>query len=183
MEPFTVLIDPGHGGKDPGAGEVEAKINLRIALILSDLLQCHFPVWMTRTADRATVSLTERARYEHDLRPALTVSIHCNAAENPTAHGFEVFTSIGETAADRAACCIIHEIQNAFPRRRLRYDLTDGDLDKEAEFWMLRKTIGPAVLIECGFVSHPEERDWLLQAETQRALAEAIAAGILRWRS
>jgi N-acetylmuramoyl-L-alanine amidase len=92
-----VVIDPGHGGRDPGAvgpsGTFEKDRVLEISLLVRDLLRIRMPglnVVLTRTDDRY-VSLGARTRMANANRADLFVSIHCNAAENRDAHGFETF--------------------------------------------------------------------------------------------
>lgn len=187
--PFAVLVDPGHGGKDPGACGIEAQINLLVALSVRTLLRSiGFSCWLTRKDISTFVSLQDRCRMEWDLRPALFLSLHCNSAGlpdgsvNPVPQGIEVWTSPGQTKSDPAATCIFTSLQHAFPERTFRKDMSDGDPDKEARFRVLTGTLGPAVLVEMGFVSNPAERAWLERTETQVQMAMAICAGILAWR-
>lgn len=185
---MDVLIDPGHGGQDPGAvahGLCECDINLSVGILLAACLTEHgVATAMTRRED-AFISLRGRTNLEHHLSPDLTISLHCNAATSPDAHGFEVWTSIGETASDRAAFHVIRAIQDAFPLRRLRYDVAADeqawDLDREKNLWMCRRTFGPAILVEMGFITHAEEAAWLADQENQAELARAIADGAVRW--
>jgi N-acetylmuramoyl-L-alanine amidase len=91
----TIVIDPGHGGKDFGAigkgGIREKDVNLLLAKRLkSYLMNDGFEVLLTRDAD-VFVSLQERADFVNKIEADLFVSIHCNAARNRTAHGFETF--------------------------------------------------------------------------------------------
>lgn len=92
-----IVLDPGHGGRDPGAvgpsGSYEKDRTLEIALLVRDLLQIRKPelrVVLTRTSDEY-VSLGQRTRMANRNRADLFVSIHCNAAENSTANGFETY--------------------------------------------------------------------------------------------
>ncbi len=92
-----VVIDPGHGGRDPGAvgpaGTYEKNRTLEIALLVRDMLQMRLPgvrVVMTRTTDEY-VSLGARTRLANRNRADLFVSIHCNASTNRDAYGFETF--------------------------------------------------------------------------------------------
>lgn len=185
---MNILIDPGHGGSDPGAvanGLRECDINLSVATYLATCLKERgVGVELTRRTDKF-VSLRGRTDLEHRLAPDLTVSLHCNAAANVGAHGFEVWTSIGLTASDRAAYHVINTIQDAFPLRKLRYDITPGeqrwDVDREKNFWMCHKTKGPAILIEMGFITNPDEAAWLGDPNTHLQMATAIAAGVGRF--
>ncbi|ALC15640.1 N-acetylmuramoyl-L-alanine amidase [Desulfuromonas soudanensis] len=179
-----IMIDPGHGGTDPGAtpeSPIEAGINLAVALHLRDILENQgFAVIVTRLVDR-TLSLDERVMLEHQFDSDLFISLHCNAAADPRAKGIEIWTAPGDSPADPAATEIFRAVSKAFPDRRLRTDYTDSDLDKEARFRVLTGTLGPAVLLEMGFVSNAEERAWLQSTATQVHMALAIAAGILAW--
>jgi N-acetylmuramoyl-L-alanine amidase len=180
MKKLVIMIDPGHGGADPGApreNPIEAVINLAVA---ERLKEQGFDACLTRRED-STVSLEERVSLERRCRPDLFVSLHCNAAENPAARGIEVWTSPGDTAADPAATEIFKALSQAFPDWKLRTDYSDGDPDKEARFRVLVGTVGPAVLVEMGFVSHPEERALLLDTSVQTRMALAIASGVLAW--
>ncbi len=92
-----VVIDPGHGGRDPGAigfsGSYEKDRTLEIALLVRDILNIQRPdleVVMTRTTDRY-MSLGERTRLANSRKADLFISIHCNAATSSSAHGFETF--------------------------------------------------------------------------------------------
>ena len=98
LEDFDcVVIDPGHGGRDPGAvghtGTFEKDRALEIALLVRDILQLRRPeleVIMTREDDRYS-SLGERTRLANAVKADLFVSIHCNAASRSSANGFETF--------------------------------------------------------------------------------------------
>lgn len=181
----TVVLDPGHGGTDPGAcGHLcgrEADVNLAVALALLDALEeVGFRVVLTRASD-TYLGLGRRAAIANAERADLLVSIHCNAATTPEAAGFEVWTSPGTTRADRAATCIWEAFREVFPYRRGRIDLVDGDLDKEAPFVVLVRTACPAVLVELAFVSHPEEDALLASAEGRHSMVAALSLGICRW--
>ncbi len=92
----TIILDPGHGGKDPGAispwGMYEKTITLGISLELEKLLLAdgRFQVHMTRRDDRF-ISLKQRTRFANEHEGKLFISIHCNAARNSSARGFETF--------------------------------------------------------------------------------------------
>lgn len=182
---MKVLLDPGHGGKFQGAcanGAREADFTLRLAAMLAGYLRiAGYDVSMTRTGDdnlAHTVSedLEARCAIERKLKPALFVSVHCNAAYAPDAQGFEVWTSPGETASDKAAEAIINAFSKAFPSRRIRRDLSDGDSDKESKFRVLTGTLGAAVLVELGFLTNADETLWLKSHMPE--MAKAICDGI-----
>lgn len=184
MKPFVVVIDPGHGGDDPGAvagGAVEARINLDVAQKLSGILGARYgvPNCLTRCDDRETVSLNKRVELAHNVDASLLISIHCNAAASPAANGFEIYTSLGLTRSDAFATAIGEAWREEFPTWRTRWDLDDGDLDKEENFYVLRRTMCPAVLIELGFLTHEAERARLTDPNLQQLMAAATAQGIV----
>jgi len=102
-----IVIDPGHGGKDPGAtggrGTREKDVNLAAALELSRVLKERgdFDVMLTRDED-VFIPLSERSELANGKNADLFVSLHCNAAGNKHENGFEVY-SVSETASDPAA--------------------------------------------------------------------------------
>lgn len=184
---MKVLIDPGHGGSDPGAranGMREADYTLAAGRMLMTVLrQRGYEAHLTRDCDVDLAhdkagDLERRCQIERQTRPALFVSLHCNAAMGDAAHGFEVFTSPGQTRSDLAAEYLVNAFAVAFPDRLIRRDLSDGDQDKEAKFRVLTGTVGPAVLVEMGFLTNTEEATWLRINQTRivTALADGIGA-------
>ena len=171
-----IVIDPGHGDTDSGAvsldGLRESDVVLSIAYKVRAILENHFEVFMTRDSD-TFVSLSYRSGYANSLGDvAAFISIHCNSATNTSARGWEIFTSKGETEADKLAASIGKRYASRFqelPARGL----------KEANFSVLQHTNMPAVLVECCFLSNPEEAHWISSDEIQQQHAEAIADGII----
>lgn len=184
---MKIVIDPGHGGSDPGAigpaGTREADINMAVSSRLAALLvgQQH-EIIPTRNGD-ITMSLKARADLANSRKADAFVSIHCNAAMSREAHGFEIWTSRGHTRADSLASCISAAWSKEFPTMHIRADWSDGDADKESGFYVLRKTLMPAVLLEMQFISHPQWEAWLRVARNQDRMAAAIAAGVGAWQT
>lgn len=184
---MRIVIDPGHGGADPGAvgptGIREADINLAVAQRVASLLtrRHHEPV-LTRTGD-VTMSLQTRTSFANSRGADCYVSLHCNAAVSRAAHGFEIWTSRGHTRADSLASCISAAWSKEFPTMHIRADWSDGDADKEAGFAVLVKTAMPAALLELQFISHPEWEKWLNDKINQDRMAAAIAAGVGAWQT
>lgn len=184
---MKILIDPGHGGKFQGAGAngiSEADYTLKTAAMLASYLRAAgHDVSLTRSdnsnlGETLAEDLEVRCCIERKIRPDLFLSIHCNAAESTKAEGFEVWTSPGQTDADKAAEKILNEFSKAFPSRRLRRDVSDGDSDKEAKFRVLTGTLGPAVLVELGFLTNKDEARWLMS--NRQPIAKALSDGITR---
>lgn len=180
---MKIMIDPGHGGIDPGAinpelGLKEAVVTLiyakRLARQLSDA--GHLVV-LTRVED-ITVSLSDRVMMANASGVDLFISVHCNAADTKVASGVEIWTSPGETKSDKVATSILNAIQSMFPDRNYRMDRFDGDPDKEANFYVLKYTKMPAVLIELGFISNDEDANWIKDYTNMMQYCKAITAGI-----
>ena len=106
------------------------------------------------------------------------VSVHCNSADNPDANGTEIFTSRGQTNADLLATDIMNQVSNTFPDLYVRADYSDGDVDREAGFYVLNNTNAPAVLLETIFISNPWEEEFINKNENRTLFAKAIARGI-----
>lgn len=182
-----IVIDPGHVGHDSGAvgpaGIQERDITLPVAKKVAAILRSVVEVRLTREDDRArgltlNADLTDRADAANDWGADIFVSIHCNASNNRTANGCEVWTSRGQTGADALAECIIRALETEFPDTTMRKDYTDGDSDKEAGFAVLTKTEMPAALVELAFISNPTEEAMLESQFYQAGAARAIAQGI-----
>jgi N-acetylmuramoyl-L-alanine amidase len=185
MSRKTVVIDPGHGGKDPGAiagdGTWESTLNLQLALQFQSEARAAyaFDVVLLRELD-VSMSLAERVEAANKIEAACVLSFHCNAAESPAASGFEVFTSPGDTPADALATYIYEELDLALPYGG-RPDLDDGDPDKEARFYMLRHTKAPAVLVEFGFVSNAGDLEVLNDYSYQDVMVSALCMAVQDW--
>lgn len=181
---MRVYVDPGHGGSDPGAmspkGLREADVTLAIGRRVNrSLMIGEFQSMLGRTHD-TTMSLRERCERATQWGAELFLSIHCNGAVSPDAHGFEVWTSPGKTLADTHAESIFESIQSAFPLAKARFDLADGDHDKEARFYVLVHTPMPAVLVEVGFITHQPSADLMGDQDWLDRMARAIARGVRR---
>lgn len=184
---MNLLIDPGHGGQDPGAcahGLREADYVLAAGrMLMEEMRRRRHVAHLTRDNDDAlgynkNADLTERCRMERSWKPGLFVSLHCNAAMSTGANGFEVWTSPGQTRSDVAAEEIVEAFARHYPGRLIRRDLTDGDSDKESKFRVLTGTLGAAVLVEMGFITNAVDAAWLKQnlVGIVKALADGIEA-------
>ena len=182
MKKPIICIDPGHGGKDPGAvgpgGLKEADVVLSVALMLAARLLPIAEVVLTRKSN-VYLTLSERAEISNKAGAELFLSLHCNSAANP-ARGFEVFTTPGETLADSFGSDLFHAYHQEFPELAARLDNRDGDPDKEASFAVLRETDAPAALFELEFIHTEEGSAFLRSAINQGRMAKALEAGIRR---
>ena len=172
----TVVIDPGHGGSDPGGipGQIvpEKTVALDTALRLQKLLQrTGLRTVMTRSTD-IFVPLSVRSAIADAEHDAIFVSIHYNASPRRSAHGIETYSESnrGAVLAARIQKEIIDRVS------------TENRGIRSAEFYVLRKCRLPAVLVECGFLTNPTEAQLALTTAYREQIAEQIAAGIIEQR-
>jgi len=169
-----IVLDAGHGGSDVGApynGCNEKDIDLAITLKLGALLtSAGYRVEYTRTAD-TTVSLADRAGLANTLNADIFVCIHANAyAPKPEVSGLETYYLIGGERSKTLAA----DIHNAI---LASVDVTDRGV-RTANYYVLKNTLMPAVLVETGYVTNAEECARLNDESYQQQLAEAITHGI-----
>jgi len=113
-----------------------------------------------------------REQLQKDGKPCIYVSVHANGFNKESAHGWGVYTSVGETKSDKIAQVLFNKAEAEFPDHKMRKDTRDGDADKEANFWVLRKTIMPAILSENFFMTNREESRLLLSEEGRDRIAK-----------
>jgi len=181
---MKIVIDPGHGGSDPGAlahdGTRESDINLEFAKILASMSEDYgIEVVPTRVADEF-VSLEDRAKMANEAGPDCIISVHANAAASDNASGFEVWTSPGNTPADQLATWIYDNLEMEAPISG-RPDYDDGDPDREARFYILRRTTAPAVLVEFGFMTNQTDLGYLKDPAWRSRMARAVFYGMVDW--
>ena len=173
---MKICIDPGHSGPcEPGAcagGVTEADINLQVAKIAARILASRgHQVKLTREKDIDNDDLLWRAEVAWQFRADIFISLHCNAAASPAAHGTEVFyypTSQGGHALARCLqAALVRNCQTA-----------DRGVKTNDEWTVLVETVCPAVLAELAFLSNDREREMLTDRFLQRQFAVAIANGI-----
>jgi N-acetylmuramoyl-L-alanine amidase len=170
-----VVIDPGHGGKDPGAigigGLREKDVVLSISQSVTQFLQQQgVRVMMTRNSDYF-VSLQGRAAMANRARATVFVSIHANAVGGNRSHinGLEVYYYGNRSLADAIHRSILQTV-----------NVRDRGV-RRARFYVLRKTSMPAALVETGYVTGVEDNPKLRDAAYQRQMAEAITRGIVNY--
>ena len=190
-----VVLDPGHGGDEPGAvgpgGTTEKAVNLAIAQAAERRLEAlGAEVVLTRTGDYR-VTLASRGAIATALQPGLFISVHHNAEpdeQRPTP-GAETYFQIASPESKRASGVLYEELVSAFSR----YDITwAADRDAGAKYrpnssggdyyGILKRTAGiPAVLSVAAFISTPAEVALLVDPAFQAAEAEAITRAAIRF--
>ena len=179
-----VVLDPGHGGIDAGKtgtnGAEEKEINLKIAKIIKKLLkEKGISVIMTRESDdrlgdTQTEDLKARVKIMNESEPALVVSIHQNSFQGTNVRGPQVFyyTDSGEgKAAAEILQTKLNQIQPSYAR----------DLKPNSTYYILKYAEVPVVIVECGFLSNPEEAEKLVSEDYQNDIALAVANGIIEY--
>ena len=185
----TVILDAGHGGADGGAvsqNNVEEKdLNLTLALLLRDRLQQDgHQIIMTRESDTDTDGqdgfykrrdLERRVEVAAESDAVLFVSLHMNASTSPQDKGFQVFHT--KQAASRAAAIAIRTaVEQAHITLRMRELKT-----VPADLYLFKHLPIPSVLVECGFLSNPEDEALLTDPTFMEKMADALAKGISEW--
>lgn len=188
----TIVVDAGHGGEDGGAvgvnGSVEKDINLAIALALAEKLKAsNFPVVLVRdgdysVGDQTLNTVAERKRSDTKNRvqlveetgDCLLISIHQNQFSQSQYSGAQMFYSPNNDESAQLAECIRQSVVSSLQPENTRQNKEAGE-----EIYLLTHCQVPGVLVECGFLSNPEEAQRLVQQEYQQDMASAIYNGII----
>ena len=175
----SILLDPGHGGKDPGAisfsGKYEKYVNLEVANKLKDILESMgAKVHMTRTGDYY-ITNKERGRMADKLGTDMLLSIHHNSLNNSDYFGLSTYYNTVNYKSPSYGYNLAEAIYlNAITINGV---YRDGILDRNYE--VLRETNTPAALIEIGFMSNPQEEMNIHNGSFQNTIASKIADGIV----
>ncbi len=189
---MKVLIDNGHGSNTPGKRSPDGRLReyaytREIAERLVMELRKNGIDAERIVKEEIDVPLAERClrANEYKASEAVLVSIHCNAAGNGSdwmsARGWEAWTSVGKTKADKLATCLYENAEHCLPGMKIRKDMTDGDQDKESGFYMLKHTKCPAVLTENLFQDNKEDVEFLLSEEGKLAIVNLHVWGIMKY--
>ncbi len=212
-----IVLDPGHGGIDPGAvgknGLYEKDVNLDISKILKNFIEDSLKIKVLLTRDRDQyLSLKARTGFANRNAADIFISIHCNASpKSRQARGFETyFLSEARTneeravaAMENAALMFDEEVKTSGDINFILYDLAQSLFLEEsnnlaeavqtnaekllsipargvnqAGFYVLRGAFMPAILVECAFISNPEEEKLLRQKEFKQKIAYIIFCGL-----
>ena len=190
-----VVIDAGHGGEDGGAisadGLYEKDVNLAVAFALRDLLEMNgIPVIMTRDEDillydrnvdyqgrKKVLDLAARKTIADNSGDCLFVSIHMNAFPQAQYSGTQVWYGTKDTLSQAIAADIQKSALLLQPKNHRKIKAAGSNI------YLLDKITAPCVLVECGFLSNPEEAALLADHDYQKALAFMIFSGIAAYTS
>lgn len=195
LRDFSVVLDAGHGGEDGGAvsesGICEKAINLSIACYLRDYLESSgIRVVMTREEDvllydrtvdfhgrKKQLDLLARREIAEMTANSIFVSIHMNAFPSPQYRGLQVWFSPNHSDSALLADRIRDTVQSYLQPENHR-----PIKQATSSIYLLHHIASPAVLVECGFLSNPEEAALLAKEEYQRELAFLLFCSILQER-
>lgn len=202
---YTWIIDAGHGGINSNgiyttapnkmhkfddnftvyegvvnrqiAGKLHhqlEKLGIDFSLVYDDVLDTPLP---------QRVALANKLHNKNKLynggRRCIYLSLHSNASPNHDAKGIEVYTSPGKTDSDVIAEILCQRYKKHFPDHKFRAGLGDGDLDKEAKFYVLVNTLCPAVLVEDFFFDYRPDADLITSHAGQMAIVDCLLDWIL----
>lgn len=179
----VVVIDAGHGGYDPGKIGVnkalEKDINLQISEKIKRYLEeSGIEVVMTREKDimeeTKLTDMQKRVSLINKTKPVIAVSIHQNSYSDSSVTGAQVFYYKGSEVGKEAAILMQEELKK-LNSENVR------EIKENNNFYMLKKTKVPTIIVECGFLSNVQEAEMLVSEEYQEVLAETISGGIIKW--
>ncbi len=189
----TVILDAGHGGEDGGAssadGLLEKDLNLALTLTMRDILAANgVNVILTRETDtllydrnvdfqgrKKKLDMAARLKIAADASDPVFVSLHMNTYPHPSCKGVQVWYSENNAASIELAKSIQQSTQDILQHENDRPVKRSG-----SSIYLLHHLECPAVLVECGFLSNPEEAALLANENYRQQLALTLCMGILR---
>lgn len=189
-EQKVILVDPGHGGIDPGmigVGRLEEKgINLQIAKKLQKNLEGRgFTVVMTREEDRGLYDdsvpnkkaqdMQKRISVIQESKPLLSVSIHQNSYQDPSVCGPQVFYYADSPEGEKLAAILQEKLNTELQVKRPRSPKGN------TSYYLLKRSPGTLNIVECGFLTNPTEASLLQTDAYQEKVAAAIGNGICEY--
>ena len=194
---YLWILDNGHGGITDGVYQTSGKrspvwpdgqvlyegefnrsiVNRLVKMCAEAGIEC-----VNLVDTQEDVSLSARTSIANDIYrkradkggKCIYVSIHANGFNEESANGWSCYTSIGETKSDKIATVLYEKAEAEFPGEYIRKDTySDGDVDKEANFWVLAQTTMPAILSENFFMTNYDNcHDYLLSEEGRDRVAK-----------
>ena len=187
---YTVVIDSGHGGIDPGKvgidGSYEKDINLAISLKLKKkIYKLGCKVILTRESDtglykesdvnKKTADLRRRVEIMNSSNPDIIISVHQNSFTQESSKGAQVFYQTSSDDGKKLAEIMQMQLVEDLDKNNHRVAKPNSD------YYILKNTTGTAIIVECGFLSNKEESALLCSNDYQEKVADSIAKGIMRY--
>lgn len=194
---MIVVLNNGHAPDTPGKCSPDKRFKewewtKEVAQITHSVLSQDGISSVIASADKEKDSLTYPVKVANDLCKkhgagnVVFISIHVNAAGKGTwgtARGWEIWTTRGKTKSDTLATYIHNAAARIFDGHKMRTDMTDGDPDKEKDFYVIKKTSCPAVLIENFFMDNKDDLEFLETTECKNKVAQCILEGVKEYIS
>lgn len=189
----VVVLDAGHGGEDQGAqssnGTTEAQTNLKIVLKVQQLLeQSGCTVILTRSDENAIYDLDKttlrqkkvsdiknRVKIGNENSADIFVSVHLNKIPQEQYYGWQTFYKEGNEKSQKLATCVQTSLNDSIEKENKRVPL------KIDNVYIMKNVQIPTTIVECGFLSNPEEEKQLLQDDYQNRIAWGIYTGIIEY--
>lgn len=185
----VIILDAGHGGKDPGkvseSGTLEKDINLSIVLKVKELLSS-YPVTViltrdsdkdlaTEESDHKTSDLNNRIALIEKYTPKLVVSIHQNSYPDPSVIGAQCFYYKDSIEGEKLATLLQNHLIASTNQTKIR------EIKNNESYYLLKYSPATTAIVECGFLSSPAEEELLLSSSYQDQLAEGIKKAVLEY--
>lgn len=186
----VIVLDPGHGGSDPGMigvdGLEEKGINLAVTLLLREKLEEKgYTAVLTRETDQGLYDASAQNKKAQDMQrrialieetePILTVSIHQNSYHDPEVKGPQVFYYETSQEGKELAADLQESLNTVLEVERPR------EIKGNTSYYLLKRSKGTLVIAECGFLTNPREAALLQTKEYQEKVADALTEGILTY--
>ena len=185
---YTIVIDAGHGGRDDGCsgvgGTKESGVNLKIAKKLqSSLEKLGINVVMTRNDGNGLYSanatnykqsdMEARMKIINNAKPHMVISIHQNSYSDSSQRGAQVFYQEDDDVSNNFANCVQSQLVRQLPYARAA--------SNKGDYYLLKESKLPAILVECGYLTNAEEEIMLNDDSYQDRVAYAIMCGVVRY--
>ena len=185
---YTIVIDAGHGGRDAGCsgsnGSRESDINLNISRTLKTYLEClGIRVVLTRPDSNglydANVDNYKLSDMQHRIEiikennPDMVISIHQNSYSDKTQCGAQAFYQEGDEKSHKFADSIQSQLINQLPNARTS--------SNHGDYYLLKESQVSCVIVECGYLTNPQEEEMLMTVDYQNRVAYAIMCGVVKY--
>ena len=187
---YTIVIDPGHGGIDPGSigyktKVKESELNLKLSLMLAEKLRAvGVRVILTRTDDNSLATGSTGKTFKKEdmklrkqmidkIRPNMVISVHMNSYTNHTLRGAKVFYDKTSNISQQIA----ESIQEQFSQNLE----ASNNVASVGDYYMLKCTESPSVIAECGFLSNARDEELLLDPTYQEKIVNCIFVGVINF--
>ena len=187
---YTIVVDPGHGGIDPGSIGYKTKVkesdlNLKLSQMLAEKLRSvGIRVIMTRTDNNSLATGSEGKSFKKEdmklrkemidkIRPNMVISIHMNSFTNHVLRGAKVFYDKKSDISRGVA----ESIQEQFSQNLE----ASNNVASVGDYYMLKCTESPSIIVECGFLSNARDEQLLLNEKYQEKIVNCVFVGIINF--